>query len=131
VVDVTGRVVDRFTVEHSAEASSGWWHDWAGMGTRACRRWPSSDPMGAWWTGCCGKGACLEVKMPPGRGTMVSLSQAGGWTGRAACGRKPSNLTCAHEYLDLLQAPSLLLQYRAPDGGHVRIGAYINVKNAV
>jgi L-arabinose isomerase len=31
-----------------------------------------------WWTGCCGRGACLEVRMPPGRGTMMSLSQVGG-----------------------------------------------------
>jgi L-arabinose isomerase len=31
-----------------------------------------------WWTGCCGRGACLEVKMPPGEGTMLCLSQVGG-----------------------------------------------------
>jgi L-arabinose isomerase len=29
-----------------------------------------------WWTGCCGRGACLEVKMPPGKATMLSLTQA-------------------------------------------------------
>ena len=28
-----------------------------------------------WWTGCRGRGACLEVKMPPGKATMLSLSQ--------------------------------------------------------
>jgi len=31
-----------------------------------------------WWTGCCGRGACLEVKMPRGKGTMLNLSQAQG-----------------------------------------------------
>ena len=28
-----------------------------------------------WWNGCCGRGACLEVKMPPGKGTLFSLTQ--------------------------------------------------------
>ncbi len=31
-----------------------------------------------WWTGCHGRGACLEVKMPPGEGTILSLAQIGG-----------------------------------------------------
>jgi L-arabinose isomerase len=31
-----------------------------------------------WWTGCCGRGACLEVKMPPGKATLFSLSQSQG-----------------------------------------------------
>ena len=31
-----------------------------------------------WWTGCCGRGACLEVDMPPGQGTMFSLSAVQG-----------------------------------------------------
>jgi L-arabinose isomerase len=31
-----------------------------------------------WWTGCAGRGACLEVKMPPGEGTMFSLCQVQG-----------------------------------------------------
>lgn len=31
-----------------------------------------------WWTGRCGRGACLEVKMPPGRGTMLSIVQVKG-----------------------------------------------------
>jgi L-arabinose isomerase len=31
-----------------------------------------------WWTGCCGRGACLEVNMPPGKATLFSLSQAQG-----------------------------------------------------
>jgi len=26
-----------------------------------------------WWTGCGGRGACLEVKMPPGEATMLSI----------------------------------------------------------
>ncbi len=31
-----------------------------------------------WWTGCSGRGACLEVKMPAGKGTIFSLSQVQG-----------------------------------------------------
>ena len=34
-----------------------------------------------WWDGCCGKGACLQVNMPPGEATMMSIcsTREGGW----------------------------------------------------
>ncbi len=34
-----------------------------------------------WWNGCCGHGACLQVKMPPGMGTLLSITSTrdGGW----------------------------------------------------
>jgi L-arabinose isomerase len=34
-----------------------------------------------WWNGCCGRGTCLQVKMPPGMGTLLSTTSTptGNW----------------------------------------------------
>lgn len=34
-----------------------------------------------WWDGCCGRGACLELQMPPGAVTLLGLTptRQGGW----------------------------------------------------
>ena len=86
-----------------------------------------------WWVGCHGRGACLQLKMPTGEATMLSIcsTQDGGWRMIVSTvnvvDRKPIPLGAPNFFIKMNQGlPEFLEAWSEAGSGHHLAMAYGN-----